>query len=106
MIAGAVVGGVSLVALVIAVVFFLRKRRRQRAQDVPPAASPPERKYTDDVPKASPMELSATSDVSELPIKQENSELSGHDARYDTVELDASTTLQDPRKYSVGNTTS
>ncbi|KAF6784147.1 kelch repeat protein [Colletotrichum sojae] len=94
-IAGVVVGSVSLVALAIAAAFFLRRRRRQRAQDASPAAN-----ERDEVPKPSPTELSTTSYVYELPLKQQNTELSGHDARYDTVELDASTTFQDSRKYN------
>ncbi|KAF6825487.1 kelch repeat protein [Colletotrichum musicola] len=95
-IAGVVVGSVSLVALAIAAAFFLRRQRKLRTQDASPA--PNER---DEVPKPSPTELSTTSYVSELPVKQQNTELSGHDARYDTVELDASTTLQDSRKHSI-----
>ncbi|KAF6825044.1 kelch repeat protein [Colletotrichum plurivorum] len=91
-IAGVVVGCVSLMALAIAAAYFLRKQRKQRARGASVAPSPHE---------STAIELSTTSYVSELPVKQQNAELSGHDARYDTVELDASTTLQDPRKYSI-----
>lgn len=96
-IAGVVVGCVSLMALAIAAAYFLRKQRKQRARGASVAPSPHE---------STAIELSTASYVSELPVKQQNAELSGHDARYDTVELDASTTPQDPRKYIVGRETS
>ncbi|GKT64881.1 kelch repeat protein [Colletotrichum tofieldiae] len=96
-IAGIVVGSVSLIALVGAAAFFLRRRRNRRARGapVPEAGGYPE-------PGCSLKELSAASQISELPVKQVNTELQAQDPRYYAAELDASTTLQDPRKYFMG----
>ncbi|KZL86431.1 kelch repeat protein [Colletotrichum incanum] len=96
-IAGAVAGSVSLIALIGAAAFFVRRRRNSRSQGtlVPEAGG-----HTES--GCSPTELSAASQIFELPIKQEYTELQGQDPRYYAAELDASTTLQDPRKYFMG----
>ncbi|GJC84223.1 kelch repeat-containing protein ARB_01230 [Colletotrichum liriopes] len=96
-IAGIVVGSVSLIALVGAAAFFLRRRRNRRARGAP---VPEAGGYSE--PGCSLKELSAASQISELPVKQGNTELQGQDPRYYAAELDASTTLQDPRKYFMG----
>ncbi|KAK2052192.1 hypothetical protein LY76DRAFT_527169, partial [Colletotrichum caudatum] len=99
-IAGIVIGGVLLVGLIGVAAFFLWGRRSLRTQSggapvVPDVGDCKEPRY-------SPMELSTETEISELAIKQPNMELQGQDPRYYAAELDASQTLQDPRKYSSG----
>ncbi|KAK1961564.1 hypothetical protein LY78DRAFT_588434, partial [Colletotrichum sublineola] len=94
-VAGIVIGGVLLVGLIGVAAFFLRRRRNCRTQS---GGAPVVHKD----PQYSPKELSTETEISELSIKQPNPELQGHDPRYYAAELDASQTLQDPRKYPAG----
>ncbi|KAK2028033.1 hypothetical protein LX32DRAFT_640423 [Colletotrichum zoysiae] len=100
-IAGIVIGGVLFVGLIGAAAFFLwRRRSRRRTQGGGAPVVPDVRDRKE--PRYSPMELSTEAEISELAMKQPNPELQGQDPRYYAAELDASQTLQDPRKYSAG----
>ncbi|KAF6823127.1 kelch repeat protein [Colletotrichum musicola] len=103
-IAGGVVGGVSLVALVLAVILILRRRRKRRAQVAPPAdvyptdtkrphMGPAAVSYVSEMPAASNVsEMAEASNYSELPAELSNpGGVNGGNTRSHPAELDATT---------------
>lgn len=102
-IAGGVVGGVSLAALVVAVILILRRRRKRRAQVASPAdvfqtdtkrpqMGPPAVSYVSEMPTTSNvLEMAEISNYSELPAEVSNPDVHGGNARSHPAELDATT---------------